>query len=342
MNVSFAVMAHPARADFVDDLLPHLPEGTPVVWDQKCDRWDTGSRSMAAYDRDSDWHVVVQDDALPCLDFAVGVHRALGQIEHYGPVSFYTGRARPHGPAVTRAVSRAMLAGKSWLEMRGPLWGPAVAVPTDMIDRMLDYCEDIAVPNYDLRMTVYFSKIGVPCWYSIPSLVNHRVGSDNPSLVPGRGASRARTAHAWIGDDSALDVDWTTGALKGAVVDDYWYSGPTGHQCTTCGEVYADIWDIVNHANRHEHLGKVDAVIGPTPGCAAELHHIIGRLDEEIQGELYLERDELPDNGRLTLVWTEDDMELTGKRPTVALDTARKLEAVAERLQGAKIRVELQ
>jgi hypothetical protein len=43
----------------------------------------------------------------------------------------------------------------------------------------------------------------------MPSLVEHRSGDENPSLVAGR-TSLARRARWFIGEDeSALDIDWT-------------------------------------------------------------------------------------------------------------------------------------
>lgn len=217
MNLSVTVMAHPSRKAFVDELVPHLDgrvlRGSPsIVWDRMNDRWDTGRRSQLDFDPAADWHLVVQDDALVCPDFIEGVHAALAAVPD-NPVAFYLGRVRPYHGFMRRVVGQAQREGKSWLAMPGPWWGVALAVPTARIEQMIEWCDPhTEIENYDRRMAAYWKSIGVACWYSIPSLVNHRSGESNPSLIPGRDG-RHRVAFAFIGDRSPLEVDWNTGAL---------------------------------------------------------------------------------------------------------------------------------
>lgn len=59
--LSVAVMAHPARAAFVDELTGLLDRPAKVVWDERQDRWDTGRRAMLAYDPACTHHLVVLD-----------------------------------------------------------------------------------------------------------------------------------------------------------------------------------------------------------------------------------------------------------------------------------------
>lgn len=213
VRVSVAVMAHPARERLVAELLPQLPAAR-VVWDERNDRWDTGRRSMLTNDPAADWHLVVQDDAVLCRDFLPGVQRMLAHVPKL-PVSLYTGRTRPFRAAVEDAVARARVQHKLFLAMQGPLWGVAVAIPTGLIADMVADCDRRPIRNYDLRMAAHFAARGIPCWYTLPSLVDHRVGLSNPSLVPGRGASMSRTAHHWIGARrSPLKLDWAGGAAQ--------------------------------------------------------------------------------------------------------------------------------
>jgi hypothetical protein len=197
MKVSLAVMAHPSRETMVRGLLPKLP-GATVVYDRHGDRWDTGRRSMLAFDPGADYHCVVQDDAVLCRDFTTQVRRALETVAGKGPVAFYAGcttKARSDG--MVEAVERARRTRRRWVRAPGPWWGVAVAVRTKAIPAMVRWCDERTIPNYDLRMAEYFAHRGHLCWYSVPSLVDHRVGAGNPSLIPGRGSSRTRTA-AWF------------------------------------------------------------------------------------------------------------------------------------------------
>lgn len=208
--VSAVVMAHPKRQHLIPYLWDELGD-VAVVWDQLGDRWHTGRRAMAAFDPAAEWHLVVQDDAILCRDFLAGAGAVLKHAPA-GPVSFYTGGYSPHAVEVERAVQETKRRGAHYLLMEGPHWGVAVAVPTVLIPEMLRGCEALkGVDNYDMRLQRYFTSRGYRCRYTIPSLANHRVGERNPSLVQGRGNSLGRTAHEWIGDRSATEIDWGAG-----------------------------------------------------------------------------------------------------------------------------------
>jgi hypothetical protein len=212
VKLSVVVMAHKKRRRFVDELLPHLP-GAEVVWDERNDRIDTGRRSLLAHPADADWALTVQDDALLCPDFLPGVEELLAHVPEV-PVSFYAGAVRPHGRLVTAAVARAKAARRPFVAMPGPMWGVATALPVPLIEDMLEeYGRLRGIANFDMRMTTHFARRKILCWHTVPSLVNHRVGPQNPSLVPGRGSAATRVAHEFIGGRSPLDIDWSRGAL---------------------------------------------------------------------------------------------------------------------------------
>lgn len=216
VRVSVAIMAHPARERHMSYLLSKLGQNTRIVWDEKQDRWDTGRRSMLAYDPAATHHVVVQDDALVCKDFVKGVEKALAVVPPMYPVCFYTGRVRPSAERITRMVNVAHQQHTTWLQLDGPLWGVAVAVPVPLIPEMIEFCDrpiNAGIKNYDSRMATYFTAKKIPVWYSLPSLVSHRTGEGEPSLVPGRGNADSRIAHSFIGEnESALKVDWSLDA----------------------------------------------------------------------------------------------------------------------------------
>lgn len=205
VTLSIAVMAHPKRQAFVTDLLPRLDRPAEVVWDQENNRWDTGKRAMLAYDPACSHHLVIQDDAIPCRDLAAGVERALLYVPKGSPVSLYVGRVRPYGSLVTQLVEEAK-PDASWIVMDKINWGPGIVVPTAEIPAMIDFVTSIyADPNYDRRISRWFEHRKRRCYYTWPSLVEHR---DSPSLVPRRGAQRH--AHTFLGEEvSALTVDWT-------------------------------------------------------------------------------------------------------------------------------------
>lgn len=211
MKLSVAIMAHPDRERFIPELERQLP-GCRVVWDQKNNRWDTGRRSLLAYDEEADWHLVVQDDVILCDDFLERVTEALSFVRE-GPVALYMGKGTVDGVPAKKLVRRGRQAGYRWVKGDGPLWGPAVAIRPEDIPPLVAWCDARKKPdNYDLRMTLYFRKHGRRCWYAMPSLVEHRIGDENPSLVAGRGANRGRIA-AWFEQDPSEYFPWNGNSI---------------------------------------------------------------------------------------------------------------------------------
>lgn len=214
--ISVAVMAHNKRAKWVPGILEKLDAPAKVVWDRVNDRHETGLRAIRAYDPDATHHLIVQDDALLCRDLVAGVARA---VEFSGdhPVCLYTGRVKPRPNQVSSFVREAQRTGSPWFEMEGPWWGVGIVLPTKHIPELSDWFERSNVPNYDRRISRWYGQQNLKCWYTVPSLVEHRT-VDNPSLTDRPG--RRRSAHLFIGEDaSALDIDWSDAPpLCGTVV----------------------------------------------------------------------------------------------------------------------------
>lgn len=206
-RVSVAVMAHPKRRRFVEELVEQIDVDAPVVWDRRGDRWDTGRRSMLAYDPSATHHLVIQDDAVPCRDVAAAAARA-AHAAGERPVSLYTGRIRPYSKRVYMDFADAVRAGATWLEMGGPWWGVGIMLPTVHIPEMIAWADKRTdVANYDKRIGRWYVSQKIKCWYTVPSLVDHRGVAENPSLVKGRTGDRH--AQRFIGADaSGLQVQW--------------------------------------------------------------------------------------------------------------------------------------
>lgn len=201
-------MAHPRRADFVEQLFEAIPEAE-VVWDRSNDEWDTGRRSLLAFDRRSSHHIVIQDDAVPCRDLVTAVTQATRVADGH-PIGLYMGEANtgPRAWRRARAVEMAKRDGIAWIETGGPWWGVGFVLPTRDIDELVEWGDQNPSFIFDRRIARFYELRGVTCWYTVPSLVDHRPITESPSLYPRRKTNRQ--AHDFIGAGaSAVDIDWS-------------------------------------------------------------------------------------------------------------------------------------
>lgn len=216
-TISTVVAAHPSREEMVTFLLQDLGQQVGVIWDEKEDIWDTHQRAWEAVDRNATHGLVLQDDAIPCIDFLDGAQRAL---DYYSDkvVSFYFGNASNH-PKIMRAVQRAEEAEASWIFSTGTWWGPAIAIPTDQIDQMLTFCKGRR-ESYDRRLAIWCGVTERIVYYTWPSLVEH---FDAPSLVnpgrrPGRKAMRflepPLSAEDWSPEGLAVQCGRINGPVR--------------------------------------------------------------------------------------------------------------------------------
>lgn len=216
VRLSAAVMAHPKREHFVHELLEDLDGPAEVVWDRYNDRWDTGRRSLLAHAPEATHHLVIQDDVQPCKALLAGCAEMLRHVPPGNPVALYMGRSRtqPHRFRMSELVTAAQARDASFAVFEGPWWGQAVIVPTMSIPGIVSYGDTHPeITNYDHRIAWYFSSIGTPCYYTLPSLVEHRTGPDNPSLLA-HGNAVTRRASWFVGlDETPASVAWSRGVV---------------------------------------------------------------------------------------------------------------------------------
>lgn len=223
VRLSAVIMAHPARRQNAERLRRRLGGRARIVYDRVPEpssdprqRWEVGRRCWMAHDPRADWHLVIQDDALPCGDMLAGLARALDQVGREGLVSAYTGTGRPDQVNVRRALSVARHRGYSWMSTKSLNWGVAIAAPVHAIPAMVEWCsaEERSHLKYDYRIGVYARDVlGWRTWYTVPSLVDH--DESIPSLV---GHGKGRVAHA-VCEGSALDIDWSRTPPGGLAAD---------------------------------------------------------------------------------------------------------------------------
>lgn len=212
MRLSAVIMAHPERKDIAERTANSLDRPVEIIYDQNpvpstdpVQRWENGKRCWQAAEPWADWHLVLQDDAMPCQDLLAGTEKALEQLGPDGLVSIYSGAARATQTHVSRAQRHADAHGLHWYSTRSLNWGVGIVLPTHAIEGMLEWCsrDEVSQDNYDKRIGVYCrDRLWWRTWYLHPSLVDH---DQVPSLVghaEGRHADRMHMG-------SALDIDWS-------------------------------------------------------------------------------------------------------------------------------------
>jgi len=165
-TLSVSIMAHPKRAGWVEELREFFG-GCPVAMDDGRGLIANGARAWELHDPEADYHLVIQDDAVPCADFLTEARNHLAKLEVPGAVSFYFSGKRPFKKVAAGRIERG--------EARGRLrWGPAIALPTSWIPAMLRRYRRGTRAQYDARIGDWLKSAGVSCFYPLPSLVDHR------------------------------------------------------------------------------------------------------------------------------------------------------------------------
>ncbi len=205
-TISFAVVGHHARiveatslAHSVDAVLL-LDDGSVGADGNHLRAWaDTATL-------DSDWAVVLEDDAQPVTGFNTQAEQALTAAPE-PVVSFYLGQTRPHRwqqERITPAIPQADRADANWLITTHVLHAVAIALHVDLREDWLDFAHSNPLP-IDERLSAWCLVRDHKVAYTWPSLVDH---ADGPTLIqhantagatgPRRAWRTGRRAH-WTG-----------------------------------------------------------------------------------------------------------------------------------------------
>jgi len=171
IKLSISVMAHPSREKYFGYLKEKLSNPKfSIDVDSKGLLWNCVN-SWKMHDLDSDYHVVIQDDAIVCDDFKNRAEKIIEEvIKKHGKIAFnfYYG---------TRgAMKEEAFAGlkKGYIIKKSPHWGLAICLPTSTIKDMVSFFEKQNVKQDDFRIAKYLNEIGMLVYFPMPSLIDHR------------------------------------------------------------------------------------------------------------------------------------------------------------------------
>jgi hypothetical protein len=209
VKLSLTIMAHPKRKEWAEQLSSEL--SCDITWDRFNDRHDTGFRAIKAYDPEATHHLVVQDDVILCDNFLQIVEEACRYPSANAPIGLYYGSKGSKSSAHAKAAIAAENNNASWVVRKGPVWGPGIIYPVASILDLMKFFRNSKVDNYDRRVMRYYQSIGEDCWYTFPSLVEHR-HENNPSLCGHNKPNR--TARSFLKPQMALEISWSGPVVK--------------------------------------------------------------------------------------------------------------------------------
>jgi hypothetical protein len=216
VKVSVSVMAHPDRLFRVSALRESLGIGPlSVAWDEEGPPtrdperiWRTARAAWRLHDPAADWHLLLQDDALPVPGLAGMLPGMLAHVPPGAVVSLYLGTGRPVPGIWHELGRRADEAGAAWIVGPRVMWGVALAVPTSLIPDMIRWGDtQRGIPD-DMRVGRWAARRKLEAWFPWPSLVNHPEGDSLINHGAGRTARRVLDREAASVDYGGPVVRW--------------------------------------------------------------------------------------------------------------------------------------
>lgn len=218
VKVSYAIMHHPARPDLFPRLLADL-EAMGVAAESVPDpepfgptnTWRTSRVAWQRTPADCTHRLVLQDDAIVCDEFPVGVQLAL-EAQPDQPVSFFVNWL---GHQCGRAQQEALERCDAWARLPLNGWYPtvALAIPKAMAIDLGAWETPRTQIADDAVVAQWANTRRIEVLQTCPSLVQHDESA--PSTITQHMDSRRRggmaAAACFIGDYSPTLIDWTRG-----------------------------------------------------------------------------------------------------------------------------------
>lgn len=210
VTISVAVVHKdtPERNEDLALLLERVP--TALVFTDEGEGMTATSRRAwhAGLYMNADWHVVMEDDVLPCDDFPSMAHAA---IEWVPPEAIAVSMF-----GISSRLLRAWNADASWILDNGINWAQALAVEVSMLRGLLAWEAAYVRPEYPYwcqRVSLWAQALEAPIAVAIPSLVQHRGAGRSLIGNPPRAGGRHERLSPVFADDLP-PRPWTFRAIE--------------------------------------------------------------------------------------------------------------------------------
>jgi len=188
MKLSVSIQAHPKRREWAEDLARQL--NCPIAWDIKGRTWDTRKRAIALADPDSDYHLVIQDDAILCEGLMEKATAFIERMEQEYPEEKHAFQLyHGHESGVSGDLHPSDFE-RGYARRKLLTWGVAICVPTEWLEAIVKWGNALAVHQDDTKIRKWLEFKKYKTIYPLPCLVDHRRMKENPTLVPSRDTDR--------------------------------------------------------------------------------------------------------------------------------------------------------
>lgn len=160
MTFSIAIIHHPSRAHLIPKLVEQLKEYA-IYTDHGWGLVENSKQAWKNYDKDKDFHLVLDDDSILCKDFLNRTEKVLKDKSVI--YSLHWGQREIPMPDVKDGLFPAYAV----------FYGNALAIPTNRIDDMFEHCKDIACNAFDERIASWIRFNRILVMTPIPCLVEH-------------------------------------------------------------------------------------------------------------------------------------------------------------------------
>ncbi len=203
-STTTAVVAHTSRARLVHRLSKRSALSFVSFDDGTlgCEANHRQAWSWHAQNTETEWSIVLEDDALPVAGFDGQLQMAL-DVAPSPVVSLYLGRERPPytQQRIASAVTRAGTA--NWIVAQRVYHAVGIAVRTELVPSLLDWLERDRKRPIDQAIASWSARSGYRVSHTWPSLVDH---ADLTSTIHSQQAARPRkawsvgTRERWTGE----------------------------------------------------------------------------------------------------------------------------------------------
>lgn len=198
ITVSKTIMAYHVRKHRIPEIRRKIGDAFVSLDNGDLGLWQNAKKSWLSYQKDANYHLVIQDDAVVCDNFYENLKKNISKIpDNSIQCLFFRFKSRKTHGELNRAAREGFSIGGFFYNRLQ--WATAVMSPTSIIDEMISFSDEIEDPRYkntdDLRLSMYLNKIGKKVYYPLPSLIDQ---DSNCSSLIGHGSNEGRQASYFI------------------------------------------------------------------------------------------------------------------------------------------------